>query len=57
MLTATGANIVFSGYMDQRYGSGQPITYFSWLLYSLPISGVLVVLLYFWLVILFIGFK
>ncbi|CAD5228459.1 unnamed protein product [Bursaphelenchus xylophilus] len=57
MLTATGANIVLSGYMDQRYGSNQPITFFSWLTYSLPISGVLVIVLYFWLVILFIGFK
>ncbi|CAD5220776.1 unnamed protein product [Bursaphelenchus okinawaensis] len=57
MLTATGANIVLSGYMDQQYGSNQPITFFSWLTYALPISGVLTVVLYFWLIILFIGFK
>ncbi|KAI6187453.1 Solute carrier family 13 member 5 [Aphelenchoides besseyi] len=56
MLTATGANIVLSGFMEDRY-PGQPITFASWILYSLPISGLLVVVCYFWLVILFIGFK
>ncbi|KAI6236139.1 Solute carrier family 13 member 5 [Aphelenchoides besseyi] len=56
MLTATGANIVLSGFMEDRY-PGQPITFASWILYSLPISGLLVVICYFWLVILFIGFK
>ncbi|KAI6192931.1 Sodium/sulfate symporter family-containing protein [Aphelenchoides fujianensis] len=57
MLTATGANIVLSGFMEDRYGNAQPITFASWILYSLPISGLLVVVTYFWLIVLFIGFK
>lgn len=43
--------------MESQYGSGQPITYASWLLYSFPISIILVAICYVWLIILFIGFK
>ncbi|KAI0242774.1 Solute carrier family 13 member 5 [Lamellibrachia satsuma] len=58
-LTGTGPNLVFKNIIDDEYASKglaeSPITFMSWMIFGVPLSGVCLVIGWFWLQMLFIG--
>uniref|UniRef100_A0AC34F9F3 Uncharacterized protein n=1 Tax=Panagrolaimus sp. ES5 TaxID=591445 RepID=A0AC34F9F3_9BILA len=55
-LTATGSNVVFSGYLEKTFGSRPPVTYASWIVWAFPQSFIILIGSWIWLQLLFVGF-
>uniref|UniRef100_A0AC35GP78 Uncharacterized protein n=1 Tax=Panagrolaimus sp. PS1159 TaxID=55785 RepID=A0AC35GP78_9BILA len=55
-LTATGSNVVFSGYLAKTFGSAPPVTYASWIIWAFPQSFIVLIGSWVWLQLLFVGF-
>uniref|UniRef100_A0A914BYB8 Uncharacterized protein n=1 Tax=Acrobeloides nanus TaxID=290746 RepID=A0A914BYB8_9BILA len=56
-LIGTGPNLIMYSYLEKNYGHGVPITFATWMLYSLPQLIVMIIFEWLWLQLLFIGFR
>ncbi|TMS37742.1 hypothetical protein L596_004614 [Steinernema carpocapsae] len=56
-LIGTGPNIVLSADLDRLYGGLTPISFISWIWFAVPQLIVSVIFCWFWLQLLFIGFR
>ncbi|CAG5120459.1 unnamed protein product, partial [Candidula unifasciata] len=59
-LTGTGPNLVFAAAAEKAFtevNSKSPITFGTWLIYGLPLSLILVIVMWFWMVTIYLGCK
>uniref|UniRef100_A0A7E4W612 CitMHS domain-containing protein n=1 Tax=Panagrellus redivivus TaxID=6233 RepID=A0A7E4W612_PANRE len=56
-LIGTGSNVILSGFLEEKYGSNNPVTFSSWILFAFPQMIAMFIVCWIWLQICFIGLR